>query len=119
MADLMEMAKDVGRAMARTEEYQALRRAISLADDDREIGELTQRLEALEARVHDALEHGKKPEPELQSEYEIAVTRLQASSTYQRLVASQANFDRIVQRVNQAIAQGLDEGAQSRIIIPT
>ena len=119
MADLMEMAKDLGRAMARTEEYQTLRRAITLADDDREINELTRRLEALESRVHDALEQGKKPEAEVQNEYETAVSRLQASSTYQRLVAAQANFDRIVQRVNQTIAQGLDEGAQSRIIIPT
>lgn len=119
MAELMEMAKDLGKAMARTEEYQALKRAISLADDDREIAELTQRLEALEARVHHALEQGQRPEPELQSEYETAVSRLQASSTYQRLVAAQANFDRVVQRVNQTIAQGLDEGAQSRIIIPT
>ena len=119
MADLMEMARDLGKAMARTEEYQALKRAISLADDDREIAELTRRLEALEGRVHAALEQGRKPDPELQSEYETAVSRLQASSTYQRLVAAQSNFDRVVQRVNQTIAQGLDEGAQSRIIIPT
>jgi cell fate (sporulation/competence/biofilm development) regulator YlbF (YheA/YmcA/DUF963 family) len=119
MADLMEMARDLGKAMARTEEYQALKRAISLADDDREIAELTRRLESLEARVHDALEQGKKPELELQNEYEAAVSRLQASSTYQRLIAAQSNFDRVVQRVNQTIAQGLDEGAQSRIIIPT
>jgi cell fate (sporulation/competence/biofilm development) regulator YlbF (YheA/YmcA/DUF963 family) len=119
MADLMEMARDLGKTMARTEEYQALRRAISLADDDREIAELTRHLEALEARVHEALELGRKPDAELQSQYELAVSRLQASSTYQRLVAAQANFDRVVQRVNQTIAQGLDEGAQSRIIIPT
>ena len=33
-------------------------------------------------------------------------------------VAAQANFDKIVQRVNQTIAQGLDEGASSRIIFP-
>jgi cell fate (sporulation/competence/biofilm development) regulator YlbF (YheA/YmcA/DUF963 family) len=119
MADLMEMARDLGRSMARTDEYQTLRRAITAADDDREIGELTRRLEELESRVHDALEQGRKPDAELQNEYETAVSRLQASSTYQRLVAAQANFDRVVQRVNQTIAQGLDEGAQSRIIIPT
>jgi cell fate (sporulation/competence/biofilm development) regulator YlbF (YheA/YmcA/DUF963 family) len=119
MADLMEMARDLGRTMARTDEYQALRRAISMADDDREITELTRHLEALEGRVQEALEQGRRPDEALQNEYETAVSRLQASSTYQRLVAAQSNFDRVVQRVNQTIAQGLEEGAQSRIIIPT
>ena len=119
MADLNEMARDLGRAMARTDEYQTLRRAISSADDDREITELTRRLEQLEERVHAALAQGKHPERELQEEYDSVVTKLQASSTYQRLIAAQSNFDRIVQRVNQTIAQGLEEGAQSRIILPT
>lgn len=118
MADIVEMARDLGRALARTDEYQALRRAISAADDDREIGELTGRLESLEERLHAALQRGEKPEAQIQAEYEGMVERLQASSTYQRLVASQANFDRVVQRVNQTIAKGLEEGAESRIILP-
>jgi cell fate (sporulation/competence/biofilm development) regulator YlbF (YheA/YmcA/DUF963 family) len=119
MADLTEMARDLGRAMAHTDEYQILKRAISSADDDREITELTRRLEKLEERVHMALSQGRHPEKELQEEYDGVVTKLQASSTYQRLIAAQSNFDRIVQRVNQTIAQGLEEGAQSRIILPT
>jgi cell fate (sporulation/competence/biofilm development) regulator YlbF (YheA/YmcA/DUF963 family) len=119
MADLSEMARDLGRAMARTDEYQTLRRAISSADEDREITELTRRLEQLEERVHAALAQGRHPDQELQQEYDGVVTRLQASSTYQRLIAAQSNFDRVVQRVNQTIAQGLEEGAQSRIILPT
>lgn len=119
MADMLEMARDLGRTMARTDEYQALRRAISLADDDREIGELSGRLEELEERVRQALEQGQHPEPEVQQEYESVVARLQASATYQRLISAQANFDKVVQRVNQSIAKGLDEGAESRIILPT
>jgi cell fate (sporulation/competence/biofilm development) regulator YlbF (YheA/YmcA/DUF963 family) len=117
MADLTEMAKDLGRAMAQTDEYQILKRAISSADDDREITELTRRLEQLEERVHAALSQGKHPEKELQEEYDGVVMKLQASSTYQRLIAAQSNFDRVVQRVNQTIAQGMEEGAKSRIIL--
>jgi cell fate (sporulation/competence/biofilm development) regulator YlbF (YheA/YmcA/DUF963 family) len=119
MADILEMARDLGRTMARTEEYQALKRAISLADGDREIGELTRRLEELEARVQAAFGQGQNPEQEIQDDYESTVNRLQASTTYQRLVAAQSNFDRVVQRVNQTISKGLDEGAESRIIIAT
>ena len=118
MADLAEMARQLGQALSRTDEYQTLRRAISAADDDREIQELTSRLQELEERVHGALERGVKPDAQLEQEYDGVVNKLQASSTYQRLVASQANFDRIVQRVNLTIQKGLEEGGQSRIIIP-
>ena len=34
-------------------------------------------------------QQGKQPEAEIQNEYESAVGQLQASSTYQRLVAAQ------------------------------
>ena len=112
------MARELGKTLARTDEYQTLQRAISAADDDREITELTNRLEDLEGRVQSALRQGRQPEQELREEYEGVVGRLQASSTYQRLVAAQANFDKIVQRVNRTIQDGLQEGAESRIIIP-
>lgn len=119
MAELMDMARDLGRMLARTDEYQALKRAISLADEDREIGELTRRLETLEERLQTALARGEQPEDQLRDEYESTVVRLQGSSTYQRLVAAQTNFDKVVQRVNGTIAKGLEEGAESRIILPT
>jgi hypothetical protein len=45
------------------------------------------------------------------------VGRLQASSTYQRLVAAQTNFDKLMAKVNQAIALGMEEGGKSRIIL--
>ena len=118
MAEILEMAKDLGRTLARTEEYQTLRRAISLADGDREIVELTSRLEELEGRLHAALQEGRRPPKEIQDEYDTVIGRLEASSTYQRLVAAQVNFDKVVQRVNQTIQKGLEEGASSRIILP-
>lgn len=119
MAGLTDMAKDLGNAMARTEEYQALRQAIRMADDDRDMVELRSELEDLEGQLQAALQAGKEPEEELKSNYEAAVNRLQASSTYQRLVAAQMNFDKIVQRVNQTIMKGLEEGGESKIILST
>jgi cell fate (sporulation/competence/biofilm development) regulator YlbF (YheA/YmcA/DUF963 family) len=103
------MARALGQALARTDEYQTLRRAIQAADGDREIQELTNRLQELEERVHGALERGMKPDAALEGEYEGVVGKLQAS---------QANFDKIVQRVNLTIQKGLEEGGTSRIIIP-
>lgn len=117
MASLNDMAKDLGNALARTDEYQALKRAISAADDDRGIAELRSELEKLESGIETSLRAGKEPDDEVREAYESAVGRLQSISTYQRLVAAQANFDKVVQRVNRTIMEGLEEGAQGRIIL--
>ena len=117
MAGLTEMAKDLGNALARTAEYQALKSAVSAADDDRDIAELRTDLEKLERQIETSLRAGKEPEDDVKESYQQTIGRLQSLATYQRLVAAQANFDKIVQQVNQTIMRGLEEGAESRIIL--
>jgi cell fate (sporulation/competence/biofilm development) regulator YlbF (YheA/YmcA/DUF963 family) len=117
MAGIMEQARSLGNALARTDEYQALRRAMKVADDDRDIAELRSELQKLEHAISADIRAGKQPEQTAAEEYEAAVNKLQASATYQRLVAAQANFDKVLQKVNGTIAQGMEEGAESRIIL--
>lgn len=119
MAGLKEMAKDLGRALARTDEYQALKRAISAADDDREIVELRNEIEKLEQKLQGKIQKGQQPDEEKVEEYEELVGELQAKPKYQKLAAAQANFDKVVQKVNQTISEGLQEGADSRIVMPS
>ncbi len=118
MTRVTEMAKDLGKALAQTEEYQALKRTVSGTADDRELAELRTELEGLEGQIEAALRGGNEPTEELKDGYEAAVGRLQASSTYQRLVSAQANFDKVLFKVNQTIQEGISEGAESRIIMP-
>jgi cell fate (sporulation/competence/biofilm development) regulator YlbF (YheA/YmcA/DUF963 family) len=117
MAGIMDMAKDLGGALARTDEYQTLRRAARAADDDRDIAQHKTKLEELEGRIATALRAGSEPEEEVANAYEEAVAKLQANPTYQRLVAAQSNFEKVVQKVNETIQTGLEEGADSRIIL--
>ncbi len=37
---------------------------------------------------------------------------------YQSLISAQANFDKLMDKVNQSIGSGVKEGEQSRIILP-
>ena len=60
-----EMAKDLGRALAQTEEYQALKRTVSGTADDRELAELRTELEGLEGQIEAALRAGNEPTEEL------------------------------------------------------
>ena len=118
MAGIMEQAKELGHALARTEEYKTLRRALKDADDDREIAEARSTLERLEGSIAASLRAGQDPPKEEAEEYQTTVGRLERNATYQRLVAAQANFEKIIKKVNATIEQGMEEGADSRIILP-
>jgi cell fate (sporulation/competence/biofilm development) regulator YlbF (YheA/YmcA/DUF963 family) len=117
MAGMDEMARSLGQAMGRTDEYQALKRVMGAMGEDRDLVSLRNELEGLEGQIEAHLRAGEEPNAELAERYETAVSRLQANSTYQRLVSAQANFDKVVTRVNNTIAEGIREGGESRIIL--
>lgn len=119
MAGFMDLAERLGQGLGRTDEYQALRRAIRAADDDRELVAARNRLIQLEGRIAERVRAGEEPGPELADEYEAAIGSLQTLPGYQRLVAAQANFDKVMARVNDAIVKAMDEAGDSRIVIPS
>ncbi|SRR5690554_2824263 len=115
----MEKARELGRLLGQTSEYQALQRARQRLGDDREVVALVNRVAELEQDIALSLQRGESPEDGVRDEYERVVSELQASPVYQGLVAAQANFDRVLGRVNEEIAMGMEAGAQSRIILPS
>jgi cell fate (sporulation/competence/biofilm development) regulator YlbF (YheA/YmcA/DUF963 family) len=117
MQEIFEMAERLGGALARTEEYQALKRAIDASGDDRELAELQAEIQKLEAELQAQLREGKEPGEDETKAYEEVFSRLQSNLSYQRLVATQANFDKVVAKVNETIHQGIQKGADSRIIL--
>ena len=117
MAGIYEMAKELGGALARTEEYQALKRASDAAEEERELVELRNRIGTIEAELEASLRAGQEPADDLKERYAAAAEELQAMPAFQRVVAAQANFEKVMYRVNETVAKGIEEGAQSRIII--
>lgn len=117
MAGIYDMAKDLGGAIARTEEYQALKRASDAAEEDRDLVAARNEITALEAELEATLRAGKEPSDDLKERYASAVDRLQVMPAFQRVVAAQSNFEKVMHRVNETVAQGIEEGAQSRIIL--
>jgi cell fate (sporulation/competence/biofilm development) regulator YlbF (YheA/YmcA/DUF963 family) len=63
------------------------------------------------------LQKGQEPTEEQATEYESFFSRLQSNASYQRLVSAQANFDKVVSKVNETIHGGIQKGAESRIIL--
>jgi cell fate (sporulation/competence/biofilm development) regulator YlbF (YheA/YmcA/DUF963 family) len=117
MAGIYDMARELGGALAHTDEYQALKRAMDSIGDDRELTEIRNRLEGIEGRIEASMRAGKEPDDDDKQAYGEATEELQAMPGYQRLVAAQTNFEKIMYKVNQTVAEGIEQGAQSRIII--
>jgi len=119
MEGITERAHDLGRQISQTDEYQALHRARAALNDDREIVTQLNRIVELESEITGMAQRGEEPGEELRKEYEETFNEVQSSPIYQRLVAAQSNFDKILMRVNEEISRGMEAGAQSRIILPS
>lgn len=119
MGKISQMAQDLGRELGRTDEYKALKHAMDQAEQDREVVELRNKLQTLEEGIHASLKAGQQPDDDTAKEYEEVAGQLQGKPAYQRLVAAQSNFDKVVQEVNQTIAEGIKEGGDSPIVTPS
>jgi cell fate (sporulation/competence/biofilm development) regulator YlbF (YheA/YmcA/DUF963 family) len=116
---MLEKAREVGRLLGQTDEYRALQRARQRLNDDRESVELLNRLAELERTMTVALQAGETPTEETQREYEETASRLQSGPVYQGLVAAQSNFDRLLEKVNEQMGEGIEAGSKSSIIMPS
>jgi cell fate (sporulation/competence/biofilm development) regulator YlbF (YheA/YmcA/DUF963 family) len=119
MDAIQERARDVGRLIAQTDEYQALRRANQRVGEDRNTVSLLNQLSELQESLTESIRRGVEPTEQQANEYEHLLGELQSRSDYQAVVAAQANFDRLMMRVNEEIARGIEAGEQSRIILPS
>jgi cell fate (sporulation/competence/biofilm development) regulator YlbF (YheA/YmcA/DUF963 family) len=119
MEAIQERAHEVGRLISQTDEYRALKRANDRVAEDRDSVELLNKLTALQEQLGESLRRGVEPGEAEAEEYERLLGDLQGRSSYQAVVAAQSNFDRLMMRVNEQIARGIEAGEQSRIILPS
>ena len=116
---LWEKAREIGRLVAQSDEYKALKRANERLADDREAVAGINRLTELQESIGRGVQRGEEPTAEERAEYERIATTLQASANYQAFESSRANFDRLMMRIDEEIAKGIEAGEQSRIILST
>lgn len=113
---LEERAKELGRLIGQTPEYQAVRRANEALNGDREAITLLRQMEQLRVDAQRMIEHGQSPTPEMEQQLDQLLEHVQVNPLYQRVVAAQENFDKVMLRVNEWILDGIQKGAASPII---
>lgn len=114
--NLEEKARDLGRVIGQSPEYQAVKRASEALAGDREASTLLQGLEQVQIEAQRMLERGEQPTEELERQHDALVSQVQTNPTCQGLVVAQENFDKVMARVNQWILEGIRKGATSSII---
>ena len=112
-----ERARDLGRLIGQSKEYQEIKRANEALGRDAPAVTLLKQMEQLRIQAQQMIERGERPSQEMESQLDALLQRVQVLPTYQRLITAQENFDKLMQRVNEWILDGIDKGAASSIIM--
>lgn len=112
-----EKARELGRLVGQSKEYQELKRANDALGQDPEAVALLKQMEQLRGQAQRMIERGERPTQDMERQLDDLLAKVQAQSAYQRLIASQENFDKLMSRVNEWILDGIEKGAASPIIM--
>ena len=113
---LQDKAIELGRLIGQSDEYRAVKRTSDALGEDREAVTLIRDMERLRTEAQAMIERGQNPTPEMEQQLDDLLSKVQVNATYQRAIAAQDNFDKLMVRVNEWISEGIRKGATSSII---
>ena len=113
---MQDKALELGRMIGQSPEYQALKRANDALNADRDATALLRQMEQLRVDAQRMIERGEQPTEEMERQLDELLGKVQVSGSYQRAIAAQENFDKVMMRVNDLILDGIKKGATSSII---
>jgi cell fate (sporulation/competence/biofilm development) regulator YlbF (YheA/YmcA/DUF963 family) len=111
-----DKAKELGRLIGQSPEYQAVKRANDALGQDAGAVALLKQMEQLRMSAQQMLQRGERPTEEMEKQLDTLLGQVQGQPVYQRLVSAQENFDKTMGRVNDWIVDGIERGAASPII---
>jgi cell fate (sporulation/competence/biofilm development) regulator YlbF (YheA/YmcA/DUF963 family) len=109
-------AKDLGRLIGQSPEYQAVKRANDAPGQDTAAVALLKQMEQLRIDAQQMIQRGERPTEQMEKDLDALLGQVQGQMVYQRLVSAQENFDKLMARVNDWIVDGIEKGATSSII---
>jgi cell fate (sporulation/competence/biofilm development) regulator YlbF (YheA/YmcA/DUF963 family) len=112
-----ERARDLGRLVGQSKEYQELKRANEALSQDADAMKLLKAMEQLRADAQKMIAKGERPTQEMERQLDELLGKVQMQGAFQRLVSAQENFDKLMAKVNDWIVEGIEKGAASPIIM--
>jgi cell fate (sporulation/competence/biofilm development) regulator YlbF (YheA/YmcA/DUF963 family) len=114
---LESKAKDLGRTIGQSEEYKAVKRSSEALNNDREASTVLRQMEKIRQDAQAMIDRGEEPTNEMEQQLDTLLQQVQVNRAYQAAISAQDNFDKLMLRVNQWIADGIRAGATSSIIL--
>ncbi|MBL0938051.1 MAG: YlbF family regulator [Gemmatimonadaceae bacterium] len=114
---LEDKAKDLGRTIGQSDEYKAVKRSSEALNGDREATTILRQMEQIRQDAQGMIDRGEEPTAEMEQQLDALLQQVQTNASYQRAISAQDNFDKLMLRVNQMIADGIRAGATSQIIL--
>ena len=114
---LEEKAKDLGRTIGQSDEYKAVKRSSDALNADAQATAVLRQMEKIRTDAQAMIDRGEEPTPAMEQELDTLLGQVQGNPSYQRAISAQDNFDKLMLRVNQWIADGIRAGATSSIIL--
>jgi len=111
-----DKAKDLGRLIGQSSEYQAVKRSSDALNEDKDTVTLLQKMEQLRTDAQRMMQRGERPTEDMERQLDALLGQIQGRSSYQRLLVAQENFDKVMGKVNDWILEGIEKGATSSII---
>jgi cell fate (sporulation/competence/biofilm development) regulator YlbF (YheA/YmcA/DUF963 family) len=113
---LEEKARELGRVIGQSPEYQAVRKSSEALNSDREAVAILQQMEKIRTDAQQMVQRGEQPTAEMEQQLDELLTKVQSNTVYQRAISAQENFDKVMYQVNNWIMDGMKKGATSSII---
>ncbi|HXL12278.1 MAG TPA: YlbF family regulator [Gemmatimonadales bacterium] len=111
-----QKAQELGRLLGQSEEYKTLVRASDRMREDATCKKLLAEVERIAQDIERAAQESREPAREQVEQYDRALQSVQSNAVYQQVVAAQANFEKLMAKVNARIYEGMKQGAASPII---
>ncbi|MGK2963809.1 MAG: YlbF family regulator [Gemmatimonadaceae bacterium] len=113
---LEEKARELGRVIGQSPEYQAVKKSSDALNSDREAVTILQQMEKIRIDAQQMVQRGEQPTAEMEQQLDQLLTTVQSNAVYQRAISAQENFDKVMYQVNNWIMDGMKKGATSSII---
>lgn len=113
---LEERAREIGRLMGQSAEYQAVTRARAALESDEAAMKILAEMDKLRGEAQEAMSRGISPSEELEGQLDSLLSTVQTNTSYQRLIVAHENFEKLMSKVNEWIGEGIKKGAASPII---
>lgn len=116
MTQLEDKAKELGRIIGQSQEYQAVKRANDALNNDRDAVTVLRRMEELRQSAQQMIARGEQPTQEMEEQLDELLGKVQGNPLYQGVAVAQENFDKVMVGVNEWILDGIRKGSSSPII---